>query len=94
MVESGLDWGARYGDIMHFDMRTTPGVGSKIEKAKNDYISAMHTKARKLYTQVNNEDFFFLGEIKNILGPIEGKTQRFRNKLGLWFLIDEEFLVI
>lgn len=58
MVESGLDWGARYGDIMHFDMRTATGIGSRIENAKNHYISEMRTEARKLYTLSNNEDFF------------------------------------
>ncbi|RPE14213.1 M15 family peptidase [Chitinophaga lutea] len=45
MVEAGFDWGGRYGDMMHFDMRTT-GVGAKIESAKNAYIGKKKKEAR------------------------------------------------
>lgn len=58
MVESGLDWGARYGDIMHFDMRRASGIGSKIEAAKLAHMSATKARARALYTQSSNEDYF------------------------------------
>jgi hypothetical protein len=32
-----LDWGARYGDNMHFDMRTDGGVGEKVFAAIRKY---------------------------------------------------------
>lgn len=35
MGEVGLDWGGKYGDMMHFDSRNA-GVGKKIQKAKRD----------------------------------------------------------
>lgn len=35
MGEVGLDWGGKYGDMMHFDMRNV-GVGKKIQAAKYD----------------------------------------------------------
>jgi hypothetical protein len=35
MGEVGLDWGGKYGDMMHFDMRQT-GLGRKLYKAKHD----------------------------------------------------------
>lgn len=34
MNSVGLDWGGKYGDMMHFDMRFK-GLGAKIRKAKN-----------------------------------------------------------
>ncbi|WP_119079209.1 M15 family metallopeptidase [Chitinophaga alhagiae] len=48
MVKAGFDWGGRYGDMMHFDMRTT-GVGAKIETAKNAYISKKRKEAAAKY---------------------------------------------
>lgn len=48
MVKAGFDWGGRYGDMMHFDMRTT-GVGAKIEAAKNAYISKKRKEAAAKY---------------------------------------------
>ncbi|MDB5136616.1 MAG: hypothetical protein JWP37_3219 [Mucilaginibacter sp.] len=33
MVENGFDWGARYGDLMHFDMRRT-SIGKPVEVAR------------------------------------------------------------
>jgi hypothetical protein len=44
MVEHGMDWGAWYGDIMHFDMRTT-GVGLKIGRAIGRYSSKKTAEA-------------------------------------------------
>lgn len=38
MTNAGLDWGAWYGDMMHFDMRTN-GVGAYIETAKEAHKS-------------------------------------------------------
>jgi hypothetical protein len=43
MEKSGLNWGAHYGDMMHFDMREI-GVGRYIEKARVTYKN----KAEKL----------------------------------------------
>jgi hypothetical protein len=36
MDNASLDWGARYGDMMHFDMRTT-GVGKFILRAIGEH---------------------------------------------------------
>lgn len=50
MGEVGLDWGGKYGDMMHFDMRNT-GIGKKIQKAKLDKevrdLKAEYTKKEK-----------------------------------------------
>jgi hypothetical protein len=35
MGEVGLDWGGKYGDMMHFDMRQT-GLGRKLYNAKHN----------------------------------------------------------
>lgn len=48
MVEHGMDWGAWYGDIMHFDMRTT-GVGLKIDRAIARYSSKKKAEAAVKY---------------------------------------------
>lgn len=45
MVDNGMDWGAWYGDIMHFDMRTS-GSGLKIAGAIGRYISKKAAEAR------------------------------------------------
>ena len=57
MVESGLDWGGRYGDIMHFDMRRTPGVGANIESAKLWYMNLLKLRDNELFLQPENKDF-------------------------------------
>ncbi len=41
MGEVGLDWGGKYGDMMHFDMRNT-GIGIKLRQAK--YMEDVKTK--------------------------------------------------
>jgi hypothetical protein len=50
MEESGLHWGGHYGDMMHFDMRTT-GVGFYIEKARLDYGAKVNTLAKRLLAE-------------------------------------------
>lgn len=35
MGEVGLDWGGKYGDMMHFDMRNV-GIGKKVQASKYD----------------------------------------------------------
>lgn len=42
MVNGGLHWGAMYGDVMHFDMRSS-GVGRYIEQARNEYAARART---------------------------------------------------
>lgn len=46
-----LNWGAWYGDMMHFDMRTV-GLGINIEQAKNKYISNKNAESRTKYNQI------------------------------------------
>ena len=46
--EIGLDWGASYGDIMHFDMRTK-GNGKKIHDAIEDYKTKKEGEAEAQY---------------------------------------------
>lgn len=45
MVDHGMDWGAWYGDIMHFDMRTS-GSGLKIAGAIGRYTNKKAAEAR------------------------------------------------
>ncbi|MGA9293548.1 MAG: hypothetical protein WBV81_13175 [Ignavibacteriaceae bacterium] len=82
MVESGMDWGARYGDIMHFDMRSVPGIGSKIEKAKNNYIRNIKDKARQLYVAGNRE--YLLNEDDSIYSDYQetSETYEFEDNLN------------
>lgn len=47
METTGLHWGGHYGDMMHFDMRTT-GVGYYIEKARLEYSGKVKNQARSL----------------------------------------------
>jgi|RhiMetdeSRZDD1v2_1073273.scaffolds.fasta_scaffold181354_2 hypothetical protein len=46
MEKGGLHWGAAYGDMMHFDMRSS-GVGAYIEKARLAYSGAVKALAKK-----------------------------------------------
>jgi hypothetical protein len=46
--EIGLDWGASYGDIMHFDMRNK-GNGLKIHGAVNRYKAKKDAESAKAY---------------------------------------------
>jgi hypothetical protein len=47
MGEVGLDWGGKYGDMMHFDMRNT-GVGKKVQAAKyNKDVKAKKDELKK-----------------------------------------------
>lgn len=48
LVENGMDWGARYGDIMHFDMRTS-GAGLKISGALSRYKAKKKAEALTKY---------------------------------------------
>jgi hypothetical protein len=49
-----LDWGgARYGDMMHFDMRTV-GVGIKISNAINEYIRLKSKESREKFQALNS----------------------------------------
>lgn len=50
MEESGLHWGGHYGDMMHFDMRTT-GVGIYIEKARLAYAKKVKDLAQRLFKE-------------------------------------------
>ncbi|MRG43830.1 hypothetical protein GFS24_01825 [Chitinophaga sp. SYP-B3965] len=45
MVDHGMDWGAWYGDIMHFDMRTT-GSGAKMISAIGRYKNKKTAEAK------------------------------------------------
>jgi uncharacterized protein YcbK (DUF882 family) len=48
-----LDWGgARYGDMMHFDMRTV-GVGIKIANAINEYIRLKRKEAQEKFQELH-----------------------------------------
>ena len=46
--EIGLDWGASYGDIMHFDMRNK-GNGKKIHAAIERYKTKKEGEAEAQY---------------------------------------------
>ena len=48
MENMKLHWGGDYGDMMHFDMRST-GVGYYIEKARNEYAGKVAKQAARLY---------------------------------------------
>jgi hypothetical protein len=50
MEESGLNWGAHYGDMMHFDMREI-GVGKYIEKARVTYKNKAEKLAERLFKE-------------------------------------------
>jgi len=50
MEELGLSWGGHYGDMMHFDMRTS-GVGFYIEKARLAYIKKVNDLALRLFKE-------------------------------------------
>jgi hypothetical protein len=52
MEKLGLHWGGHYGDMMHFDMRTT-GVGAYIEKARLAYAKRVKDLARKYFNEKN-----------------------------------------
>jgi hypothetical protein len=52
MEALGLNWGGHYGDMMHFDMRTT-GVGAYIEKARLAYAKKVKDLARKYFNEKN-----------------------------------------
>ena len=42
----GLSWGAAYGDMMHFDMRSDGGVGQRIRGAIGQWLDEQNAKAR------------------------------------------------
>ncbi len=46
MEKGGLHWGGEYGDIMHFDMRTS-GPGKYIQEARGEYSRKAKALARK-----------------------------------------------
>ena len=48
--EIGLDWGASYGDIMHFDMRNT-GNGAKIYAAIKRYEAKKEQEGAEAYAK-------------------------------------------
>jgi len=50
MEELGLNWGGHYGDMMHFDMRTT-GVGIYIEKARLAYAKKVKDLSQRLFKE-------------------------------------------
>jgi hypothetical protein len=52
MEALGLSWGGHYGDMMHFDMRTT-GVGAYIEKARLSYKKRVNALAQKHFGEKN-----------------------------------------
>jgi len=45
-----LDWGASYGDMMHFDMRSS-GVGKYINLARLDYAGKVRDLAKRLFKE-------------------------------------------
>lgn len=49
MGEVGLDWGGKYGDMMHFDMRNT-GIGIKLRQAK--YMEDVKTKKSEMTAEM------------------------------------------
>ena len=49
MGEVGLDWGGKYGDMMHFDMRNT-GIGIKLRQAK--YMEDVKTKKGEMTAEM------------------------------------------
>jgi hypothetical protein len=50
MTEQGLDWGASYGDMMHFDMRSS-GVGKYINLARLAYARKVKDLAKRLFNE-------------------------------------------
>ena len=46
----GLDWGGKYGDMMHFDMRNK-GDGAKIDSARAKYKTLKVAEAEKKYAE-------------------------------------------
>jgi len=42
----GLSWGAAYGDMMHFDMRSDGGIGQRIRGAIGQWLDEQNAKAR------------------------------------------------
>lgn len=50
----GLDWGGKYGDMMHFDMRNK-GSGAKIDRARNAYKAQKVAESEKKYSEEEGE---------------------------------------
>lgn len=50
MEKMGLSWGGHYGDMMHFDMRST-GVGAYIQEERLDYLVKARQLAKHLYDE-------------------------------------------
>jgi hypothetical protein len=50
MTEQGLDWGASYGNMMHFDMRSS-GVGKYINVARLGYARKVEDLAKRLFNE-------------------------------------------
>jgi hypothetical protein len=50
MTEQGLDCGASYGDMMHFDMRSS-GVGKYINVAGLAYSRKVKDLAKRLFNE-------------------------------------------
>jgi hypothetical protein len=50
--EIGLDWGASYGDMMHFDMRNT-GNGAKIQKEVRSYMTEKQKESKAKWAEAH-----------------------------------------
>ena len=53
--EIGLDWGASYGDVMHFDMRNK-GNGRKIQKEIGAYKAAKEKESKAKWAEAHAGD--------------------------------------
>jgi len=50
----GLDWGGKYGDMMHFDMRNK-GIGAKVDWARKEYVRQKTKTSEQRYADEHSQ---------------------------------------